>query len=183
MRRHRLLVMVMALVIACGGDGGESTDVDGTADGVVEEVVDETAVDGDGLEIDNCALLTNEEASELAGEELEAAEDSSLGCPYVIPGEVIGEFTIRGYRGTGDSASEAEALVPDAVDVFPVAGVGDDATAISSSGDGVDFIIARQGDLFILLNTTFLFFEPDSPEMDKATALAGVALQRLVSSS
>jgi hypothetical protein len=184
MRKWRTILLVTCLIGACGGDGAEDTIEDGTdatTGATVVETTEEPTVEQE-VEVDSCSLITDEEASEMAGEELEAAEDSPLGCPYVVPGEVIGEFSIRGYVGSGDSSAAASDLVPSAVEVLQVPGIGDDAVVISSNGEVVDFIIARQGDRFIVMNTTFLFLEPETEDADRATTLAGVALQRLVDS-
>jgi len=181
MRRYLLLSLMVAIVVSCGGEGEDSTDGAGGSGDTTEATSDETTVEE--LEVDSCALITNEEASEAAGEELEASEDNPLGCPFTVPGETLAEFTIRGYRGSGDAVAAGEELVPEAAQVVTVDGVGDDAIIISSNAEVVDFIIARQGDLFILMNTTFLLVESETPEADRLTELAGLALERLVESS
>ncbi len=184
MRRWLAILVATGLFVACGGDATESTTSEGnvaaTTD-TVGESTEDTTTDTE-VEVDSCALITNDEATEMAGEELEAVEDSPLGCPFVVPGEVIGEFTIRGYVGDGDATAAASEIVPDAAEVIPIDGVGDDAVIISSNGEVIDFVVARQGDRFVLMNTTFLLFEPGTEEANRLTALAGVALQRLVES-
>jgi hypothetical protein len=179
MRRFPVLAIVMTLMIACGGDNNQSSDA---ADDAAEDVIEEVT-NGETPEVDSCTLITSEEASEAAGEELEASEDNPLGCPFTVPGETLAEFTIRGYRGSGDAMAAGEELVPDAAQVISVDGVGDDAIIISSNAEVVDFIIARDGDLFVLMNTTFLLVEPGTPEADKLTQLAALALERLVEAS
>jgi hypothetical protein len=181
MRKLLALVVTIGLLAACGDDTtGATTSASTAADTTESSAESGTTVASEAVDIDSCALITDEEATEMAGEELEAAEDSPFGCPFVVPGEVIGEFTVRGYVGEGDATTAASEIVPDAAEVIPIDGIGDDAVIISSNGEVIDFVVVRQGDRFVLLNTTFLLFEPGTEEADRLTALAGVALQRLV---
>lgn len=163
-----LAVAAMATLGACGGDGGSGSDA-----------VDEALEGGGTLEVDNCTLLTNEEVSSLAGFALESSGDSPMGCAYPQPGEVMGEFSIRSYRGSGDATAAAAELAP-SLQVIPLSGVGDDAVALSDSDGSVNFLIARKGDLFVELVMTFLDVTPESPSLDQAGQLASTALGRLV---
>ncbi len=164
------LAALVGLTTACGGDDDDATDA---GNDTVDEVLDE-----EGLDVDSCTLLTNEEVSAFAGYDLEATEDGPLGCAFVEPGEVVGDLTVHSYRGSGDSTSEGTELVPSAA-LINLDGVGDDAVALNVDGS-VNFLVARQGDLFVVLVTTFLDVTPDSPELDGAAQLASTALGRLV---
>jgi hypothetical protein len=172
-KRLGIVLLAGALGVACGGDD------DDDADGTVEDAA-EMAVSDESLDVDDCTLLTNEEVSAFAGTELEATEDGPLGCAYVVPGEVVGDFSIRSYRGDGDAAAAGADLVPTA-DLIDLDGVGDDAVALDVDGS-VNFVVARQGDMFVELVMTFLDVTPDSPELDAAAELAATALDRLTDS-
>jgi hypothetical protein len=165
--RRYVVVAAAGVVAALGACGGE----DGAGNG---------GVPSDGvLEVDSCTLLTDEEVSAFAGMELSAGEDSPLGCGYVVPGETVADFSIRSYRGDGDAASAAVALAP-SLQVIMMSGIGDDAVALADADGSVNFLIARQGDLFVELVMTFLDVTPDSPALDHAGELASTALGRLV---
>ncbi len=159
-------MVMVAMLGACSADKEPTTSA-GSSDG------------GGALEIDNCTLLTGEEVSALAGKELVATEDSPLGCAYVEPGEVVGDFSIRSYRQDGDAAAAAAKLAP-SLRVLPLDGIGDDALALADSDGSVNFLIARKGDLFVELVMTFLDVTPDSAALQKAGQLASTALGRLV---
>lgn len=183
---RRRLAMTAAVVVlvggagACGGDddddqvGGDSTEEtvdDGGGDGSGEDAADED------LQVDNCTLLTNEEVSGLAGAELEASEDSMLGCAWVVPGEVVADFTLDSFRSDQSALDHGAELAPSA-EVIELDGVGDEAVALAVDGS-VNFIVAKQGDLGVVLVTTFLDVTPDSPALDAAGELAVTALGRL----
>lgn len=164
------IAALVGLVPACGSDDDDAT---GASNDTVDEVLDE-----EGLDVDSCTLLTNEEVSAFAGYELEATEDGPLGCAFVEPGEVVGDLTVHSYRGSGDAAAEGAEIVPGA-EIINLDGIGDDAVALNVGGS-VNFLVARQGDLFVVLVTTFLGVTPDSVELDGAAQLASTALGRLV---
>jgi hypothetical protein len=164
-----MAMSVVAALSGCGGGNG-STNGGGSSN-------------GDGpLDVDNCTLLTDDEVSALAGEELAATEDSPLGCAYVVPGEIVGDFSIRSYRRDGDAAAVAAELAP-ALEVIQLEGIGDDAVALADSDGSVNFLIARNGDLFVELVMTFLDVTPDSPSLQQAGQLASTALDRLVAAA
>ena len=180
------LAVVMALVTtACGGDdndngasgdkagdeasqdaGGESTD-DATAD----ETADES------LDVDNCSLLTSEEVSRLSDEPLTSPEDGLLGCGWNFEGESIDSFSIRSFREDTTAAAHAKELAPNN-DVIPIDGVGDEALGLARDGN-VNFLVARDGKLFVEMVMTFLDVPPDSPNFETAKELAITALERL----
>jgi hypothetical protein len=149
---------------SCGSDDDSS----GPADG-----------DGGSISVDNCTLLTDEEVSAFAGDDLRHSEDSPIGCAYTEPGETLGMFSIRSYRTDGDATAAAQALAP-SLRVIPLSGVGEDAVALADSDDSVNFVIARSGDLFVELVMTFLDVTPESSSLQKAGQLASTALGRLV---
>lgn len=158
--------ITIGLLGGCGGDSGESPGGD-------------LGGDGGALEVNNCTLVTNEEATALAGTDLVSSEDGPLGCAYTEPGELLGLFSIRSYRQGGDSAAAAAELAP-SLQVIPMPGIGDDAVALADTDGSVNFLIARDGDLFVELVMTFLDVTPDSPSLDQAGQLASTALGRLV---
>jgi hypothetical protein len=165
--RRYAVVVAMTVVAALGACSGDKDPTTGGSSG-----------GGEPLEVDNCTLLTSDEVSELAGKELNATEDSPLGCAYVRPGKVVGEFSIRSYRQPGDAAAAAAKLAP-SLQVIRMDGIGDDAVALADSDGSVNFLIARKGDLFVELVTTFLDVTPNSPALEKAGKLASTALGRL----
>lgn len=181
-RRLAMTAAVVALVGGAGACGGDDDDQGGG--GSTEETVDNGGGDGAGedaadedLDVDSCTLLTNEEASGLAGEELEASEDSLLGCAWVVPGEVVADFTLDSFRSDQSARDRGAELAPSA-EVIELDGVGDEAVALAVDGS-VNFIVAKQGDLGVVLVTTFLDVTADSPALDAAGELAVTALGRL----
>ncbi len=178
------LAMTAAVVVLIGGAGacGGDDDDQGGGDSTEETVgnggggSDEDAADED-LDVDSCTLLTNEEVSGLAGEELEASEDSLLGCAWVVPGEVVADFTLDSFRSDQSARDRGAELAPSA-EVIELDGVGDEAVALAVDGS-VNFIVAKQGDLGVVLVTTFLDVTPDSPALGAAGELAVTALGRL----
>jgi hypothetical protein len=152
------------------------------ADGPSDDDSDDDADDAT-LDVDNCSLLTDEEASTLAGEELAAqAGDSPLGCPYSPPGEVVGDVVVNSIRYDGDLVTLAADGFPNAESVTPIDDVGEQAVAVSTpAGDAVASILARQGDLVVELQIVFVGIEPDdTAALQTAGEYAATALGRLV---
>jgi hypothetical protein len=189
-----------ALLLAVSGCGGDDDDDDGGAgdttvdDGAADDgAADDDSADDDSaddddaaLDVDNCSLLTDEEASTLAGEELAAqAGDSPLGCPYAPPDEVVGDIVVNSVRHDGDLASLAATGFPNAASVTPIDGVGEESVAVlTPAGDAVASILARQGDLVVELQVVFLLIEPDdTAAVQIAGEYAAIALERLVDAS
>lgn len=166
-------VAVVALLLAAGCGGGEDG---GNGGGGVDLAPGEL----EALGVDNCALLTDAEVSELAGKDLVVDEDTPLGCGWVIPGESMHQFGVRSLRGGGDSAAAAEVLVIDPQQIIDLEGVGDDAVAVLAHGEVIDWVIARQGNLFVVLNTTFLLLHATPEDLERSGRLAATALGRLV---
>lgn len=176
-----LLALVLVGAACDGGDDGSNE-----ADDATEDVADEGDGDGEGdeggasesLDVDNCSLLTSEEVSRLADEPLVEPEDSFLGCGWNFEGESIASFSIRAFRFDGSVAEHAEELAPDA-ELVAIEGVGDEAAGLVTVDDEVNFLVARDGDLFIEMVMTFLDVPPDSENFTTAQELAATALERL----
>lgn len=172
-----MAVTVLALVFVAGCGGGDSPGGGtGNGDGTQNLVPDEL----EGLDVDNCSLLTDQEVSALAGEELVVAEDTPLGCGWVIPGEPMHQFGVQSYRGDGDSSAAAMVLVDNPEQIIDLDGVGDDAVAVSTYGEVINWVIARKGNLFVVINQGFLGLEPTPSDLDRSGELAATALGRLV---
>ncbi len=130
--------------------------------------------------IDNCALVTDAEASSLGGRELKHSEDSFLGCPYtnVRPGSAKGELTVLAFRGKG-SAKENFGEPSANTTVQELPGVGDSAAALVRDGH-VNFLIVQKGNRYVKFVTTFVSdMEPGSPKLKDAGDLALKALDRM----
>ncbi|HEY8453783.1 MAG: hypothetical protein FWJ87_07140 [Micromonosporaceae bacterium] len=54
------------------------------------------------------------------------------------------------------------------------------AVAVSTYGEGIDWVIARQGNLFVVLNTVFPDLDEAPDDLEAAGQLAATALNRLV---
>lgn len=182
MKPKLLCLVVITVLVGAGCGGGDSDDAgSGDASGAAAEVDEgvgsDDHVDDAQLDVDNCTLLTNEEVSTLAGKELESDLDSALGCAWVVPGEVVGDFTLDSFRSGTSAADYGAALAPSA-EITSLDGVGDDAVALAVDGS-VNFVVAKQGDLGVVLVTTFLDVTPGSPSLEAAGELAMTALGRL----
>lgn len=200
-RMRGVVVVAAALVLAAGcgdGDSGDSDDTDGAGGGAVEDV-DETTPGGGGgggggggdddsddteapaeaqpVDVDDCTLLTSEEVRSLAGRTLVPTEDSPLGCGFAAEGQEVADFGIASFRSGGSAADNAGDVAGD-VEVRDVDGAGDDAVALVRE-DNVNFLVARDGDLFVQLVMTFLDVPPASDAFERAKELATLALQRL----
>lgn len=166
--------LALALATGCGGDppGGGA----GNGGGGPELAPGEL----EAMDFDNCSLLTDDEVSELAGEELVVDEDTPLGCGWVVPGEIIHQFGIQAYQGGGDSATAASVLVNDPEQVIDLDGIGDDAVAVSTYGEVINWVIARKGNRFVVINQGFVGLEVTPGELQRSGELATTALARLV---
>jgi hypothetical protein len=169
-------LLALTLVPGCGGaapglgNGGSGGD----------PAVDLEPGELEALDVDDCALLTAAEVTQFAGDELVISEDTPLGCAYVEPGETMAQFTVQSYRGGGDATAAAKALIANPKEITELDGVGDDAVAVSTHGEVINWVIAREGDLFVVINQTFLLIEPGPAELDRSGELAATALGRLV---
>lgn len=187
-RMTRIAVVLVGwalLVAACGAtEAGSDTTATGalttSSEGVEpgEGSTGPEPTSDEVVDVDDCTLLTDEEVSSLAGTALLATEDSFLGCGYVGEGEVVADFSIRSYSAAGASAAELGAELAPSANVIPLDGVGDEAVALEVDGS-VNFLLARSDDLVVEMVMTFLDVTPDSPELERASELAVLALGRL----
>jgi hypothetical protein len=92
-RRHRALMIPSTLFFVCTAGCGR-----GSAPGAS---AGKTVTGKETAPVDNCSLVTDAEASSLAGKDLKHDEDGPLGCPYVRPGQSMGQFIVRAFQGTG----------------------------------------------------------------------------------
>jgi hypothetical protein len=157
---------LMSCVLGCGR--GSSTS-DSTAKAVTGT---ETA------HVDNCSLVTDAEASSLAGKELKHDEDGPLGCPYVRPGSAMGQFIVRVFEGKGAAKDNFGDHSADTT-VQEIAGVGDSA-AVLVRDQHVNFLIVQKRGRYIQFVTTFLDdMNLGSPQLKQAQELALTALDRI----
>jgi hypothetical protein len=163
--RHSALVAAVVLLIAgCGRAASESASkaVTGT----------ETAP------VDNCSLVTDAEATRLAGKELKHDEDGPLGCPYLPPGSSMGHFTVRVFEGKGAARDNFGQHSADTT-VHEISGVGDSA-AVLARDQHVNFLIVQKGGRYIQFVTTFLDeMNLGSPQLKQAEDLALTAIGRI----
>lgn len=170
MRRQVLVAVAFLAVGLCAFGCGRGS---GTNDsGASTATADETA------HIDNCSLVTDSEATTLAGRELQHEEDSLLGCPYVRPGRNMSEFTVRAFTGKGPAKDHLGEHSTDTV-VHEISGVGDSA-AVLARDQHVNFLIVQKGSRYVQFVTTFLEdMNLDSPMLKQAQDLAVKALGRI----
>ena len=175
-----LLSGLMVLAWACGGDGTDpgpteattaETEADGAEDPESTETMEETP--------DNCSLITEEEATALAGYDLEVGEDSILGCGFLPPGSDVADIVVNAVLREGEVASIAAEAFPNATDVIPV-DVGEDTVAVTTpSGDAIASVITGEGGRLVELAIVFLLIDPDdTARIEEAAALAVTALSR-----
>jgi hypothetical protein len=128
--------------------------------------------------VDNCSLVTDAEASGLAGKELKHDEDGPLGCPYVRPGSQMGQFIVRVFEGKGAAKDNFGDHSADTT-VQEIAGVGDSA-AVLVRDQHVNFLIVQKRGRYIQFVTTFLDdMNLGSPQLKQAQELALTALDRI----
>lgn len=163
-RRASLLTLVISAALAAGACGRESADT--------------TVTDSETADIDNCSLVTDAEASSLAGEELKHEEDSPLGCPYIKPGGAMSLFTVRAFRGKGAAKDNFGEHSSDTV-VHEIKGVGDSA-AVLARDEHVNFVIVQKGSRYVQLVTTFVDdIDLGSAKLTEAQNLAVKAIDRM----
>jgi hypothetical protein len=172
MLTRMLLVLSLLGVVACGDDAGLA---DETPDGT--EASDPAPSSEES--VDNCTLVTDEEVSTLAGDELVAGEDSPLGCPFTAPGESVADVRVVGAVAEGGAQAVAERAFPNAAEIIPV-DVGDDTVAVTDpSGGAIASIITASGDRVVELSVIFIDVPPDDPaRIEEAATLAVTALER-----
>jgi hypothetical protein len=128
--------------------------------------------------VDNCSLVTDAEATSLAGRELKHDEDGPLGCPYLAPGSSMGRFTVRTIDGKGAAKDNFGEHSADTT-IHEIAGVGDSA-AVLARDQHVNFLIVQKGGRYVQFVTTFLEdVNLGSPKLAAAEQLALTALGRI----
>lgn len=130
--------------------------------------------------IDNCALVTDAEASSLGGFDLKHGEDSLLGCPFTRTkeGSVNGELTVEGSRGKGPAKDKLGTPSSNSR-IVEIPGVGDSA-AMLVRDDHVNFLVVQKGNRYVKFVTTFIKdMTVDSPKLKEAEGLALKALDRI----
>ena len=165
MRHPVQLAAVVSVVLAAVSGCGRGS---GTADAVSKQVTGtETA------HVDNCSLVTDAEATILAGRELKRDEDTPLAS--VRPDSPLSVFTVRVFEGKGP-AKDNFGEHSDDTTVHPIDGVGDSA-AVLARADHVNFLIVQKGPRYIQFVTTFLeYVNLGSPQLKQAEELALTAI-------
>jgi len=176
-----LLAGLTLLVWACGaGDGVESDTTDATLADTAPAGGEEPETEPAGAEEpDNCSLITPDEATALAGYELEVGEDSILGCGHLPPRSDVADLAVNTAILEGDAASIAAQGFSNAEDIITVE-LGEDTVAvITPAGDRVAPIITGGRGRFVELMVVFLGIDPgDEARIEQAAALAVTALDR-----
>jgi hypothetical protein len=164
------LVLMLALtIVACSGGDPESGGSDGS------ESSGDVVAEGP----DACSLITAEEATTLAGYELEMGEDSILGCSYIPPGSNVADIVVDTAVLEGDATSVVSEGFPDATEIIPVP-VGTDTVAVTTpSGDAIAAVVTGEGGRFVQLGVVFLLIDPEETErIEEVAQLAVTALER-----
>jgi hypothetical protein len=173
-----LLVGLMALLTACGGEDGSGSETtegtDGTSTSVEAESDDEDSSEEGDLP-DNC-LITAEEATALAGYELEMSE---YGCAFLPPESSVADVVVNTVFADGDAATVAANGFPNAAEIIPVS-VGDDTVAVTTpAGDAVASVVTASDGKILELAIVFLLIDPtDTARVEEAAQLAVIALGR-----
>jgi hypothetical protein len=160
-----LAAAVGAMLAGAAGCGGASKD-------------SATESETEALSVDNCSLVTDAEASSLAGRELKHDEDTPLGCPFVRPGESMSLFTVRAFAGKGAAKDQFGQHSADTT-VHEIPGVGDSAAALARD-EHVNFLVVQTGSRYVQFVTTFVDdLDLGSPKLKQAQELAVTALGRI----
>lgn len=160
------LIAVISSALGCGDRSSTNDSASKTVTGT------ETA------HVDNCSLVTDAEATSLAGYELKHDEDGPLGCAYVKPGASVSQFTVRAFKGKGPAKNNFGDHSADTT-VQEISGVGDSA-AVLARDEHVNFVIVQKGSRYIQFVTTFLRdINLGSPQLKHAEELALTAIGRI----
>lgn len=129
--------------------------------------------------VSNCDLLTDAEVSEMAGFELVSGEDSFLGCPYTLPGDLTAQVTVGSAALDQTLRSRVEQGYPRAADIIDV-GAGEETLAVlTPTGDTVAAIVTARDGRFVELGLFMLGIEPgETARIRAAAAYAVKALGR-----
>jgi hypothetical protein len=188
MRRNTawLIAGLMMLVWACGGEGDgtgisdvATAETDGSEAPELTGATEASEASEEEEAPDNCSLITEEEATALAGYDLEVGEDSILGCGFLPPGSDVADIVVNAVLIEGDVASIAAEGFPNATEIIPVE-VGEDTVAVTTpSGDTVASVITASGGRLVELAIVFLGIDPGDPSrIEEAATLAVTALDR-----
>jgi hypothetical protein len=169
---RRPIPLAMALTVfmlAAAGCDSKSSQSDSVSKAVTGS---ETA------HVDNCSLVTDAEATKLAGHELKHDGDGLLDCPYFLPGSAVGHFGVRAFEGKGPAKDNFGNHSADTT-VHEISGVGDSA-AVLARDEHVNFLIVQKGSHYIQFVTTFLEdMNLGSPQLKQAEELALTAIGRI----
>ena len=176
-----LLVVMTVIACACGGeDDGTGASNVMTAESETESADAPESTEATEEEMpDTCSLISEEEATALAGYELEVGEDSILGCGFLPRGSDVADIVVNAVLREGDVASIAAEGFLNATDIIPV-DVGEDTVAVTTpSGDAIASVITASGGRLVELAIVFLLIDPeDTDRIEEAAALAVTALSR-----
>jgi hypothetical protein len=130
--------------------------------------------------VGNCELLTNAEASELAGFELVAGTDTPLGCPFTRPGDLTAQVIVGSDALDEALRDRVERGYPQAADILAVDGSGDEGLAVlTPTGGTVAAIVTARGGRLVELSIFMLGIEPgDTSDIQDAAKYAALALDR-----
>ena len=172
-RHMSSLLAPTALILGLYVTAGNATGAASRQAGVDKKVTGSTTA-----KVDNCSLVTDAEASKLAGRKLTHGEDSPLGCPYAREGSTMGYFIVRAFNGKGPAKDNIGKHSASTV-VHDLPGVGDSA-AVLADGKHVNFLIVQKGARYVQFVTTFLSaVNLGSPKLKETQDLALVALDRI----
>jgi hypothetical protein len=185
MRRVVWTTTLLVLLAACGNGLGDPPDAtDATETGSTEAGTDTTKAEAveeeeEGELPDVCSLITEEEASALAGHDLVVGGDSFLGCGFAPPDSDVADLTVNAVFNEGDAATVTAAGFPNADEIIPV-GVGEDTVAVTTpAGDAVASIVTASDGKVVELALVFLLIDPeDMTRIEEAAELAVTALGR-----
>lgn len=173
------LAAATLLLAACGGDdddssGDDTSEPTATREADNEEPTDESSDDGDGSDLDVCALLTEDEVSEVLGEEPVTKEDTNFppvySCAFDTESGVVTVTVVTSLPGSPARVA-FEAATADGEEVD---GLGDAAAWLPSP---VDTLEVLDGDNYVSISV-FKVGE-DLPYQELSTQLAEKILDRL----
>jgi hypothetical protein len=181
MERVLVILALLASLAACGAEEGATAD--STADVPITTAMTTTQPEVDEEEdeeesIDACSLITADEASALAGYELEVGEPFPGMCPFREPGSDVADITVYAVNAEGDAATVTAAGFPNADRIIPVA-IGDTVAVTDPNGDVVASIVTADDGRVVELALVFVGIDPDeTTRIEEAAQLAVTVLER-----